>query len=187
MGGVVGDFAYARRLSAQLRRLLTPSMKQAFVANLAEEYRDFMMDCFQQSRSPYGDKWAPLKFRSSANGRGQKPLMNSGLMRAAATPIAVTATGWKVSVGRVYATTHQYGATIVPKRKKALRWAGASFTQVSKGKRGQHAKRSASGFVFARRVVIPARPFAPLNGMPPELDLRAKAAADDFMHAHFGG
>jgi phage gpG-like protein len=187
MGGVVGDFGKARKLGAQFRQLSTPSKKQAFVANLAEEYRDFMMDCFQQSRSPYGEKWAPLKFRSSANGRGQKPLMNSGLMRAAATPIAVTAAGWKVSVGRIYATTHQHGAVIVPKRKKVLRWAGASFTQVGKGTRGQHAKRSASGFVFARRVVIPARPFAPLNGMPPELDMRARAAADDFMRAHFGG
>jgi len=186
MGGVVGDFGKARKLSAQFKRLTTASWKKAFVQNLAEEYRDFMTYCFRRGESPYGDRWAPLKFRSSANGRGQKPLLNSGIMRGAVTPIGVSATGFKVSVGVKYATTHQYGATIRPKKAKALRFQGVSFKQGGRGTRRQSASRQGGGFVFVKKVVIPARPFAPLNGMPAELDARALEAADDFMRAHFG-
>jgi len=187
MGGVVGDFAAAERLSRQFSQLTTSAWKRAFVQNIAEEYRDFMTDCFRRSESPYGDRWAPLKFRSSANGRGQKPLLNSGIMRGAVTPINVTTTGFKVSVGVKYATTHQYGATIRPKKAKALRFQGVSFKQRGRGTRRQGASRKGGALVFVKKVVIPARPFAPLNGMPSELNSRAIEASDDFMREHFEG
>lgn len=51
----------------------------------------------------------------------------------------------EVFINRKYATTHEYGAVIVPVKKKALR-----FKPRGAG-RGQ--------YVFAKRVIIPARPY----------------------------
>lgn len=186
MGGVVGDFAEAEKLAQQFASLKTAKWKKAFVANLAEEYRDFMTERFRAGESPYGDKWVPLKFRSSANGKGQKPLADTGVMRGAITPINVTSSGFKVSVGVKYATTHQFGAVIVPKKAKALKFRGVSYKQVGKGTRRQHGKRRYSGWIFVRKVTIPARPFAPLQGIPAALAADVQDASDDFMEAHFG-
>jgi len=65
----------------------------------------------------------------------------------------------EVFINRKYATTHEYGAVIRPVRRKALR-----FKPRGAG-RGQ--------YVFARRVVIPARPY-----VQPALDKLATTGAN---------
>lgn len=186
MSGVVGDFGALLNLQVKLGALATPSARVSLCRNLAEEYRSFMTECFQSSKSPYGEAWAPLRFRKSSGGYGQKPLLNSGLMKGAIAPINVTATGFRVQVGRKFATTHQFGATIRPKQAKALRFAGVTFTQkVSKLGRRSTSKKWGN-FVFAKKVVIPPRPFAPLNGIPAELDSLFHEAADEFIRDHLG-
>ena len=198
MGAVTGDFGALGELEKKLRALATSSVRTDCVKNLAEEYRTFMLECFEEGRSPYGQTWAPLKFRHSVGGRGQKPLNGTGLMKGAATPINITDSGFRVQVGRKYATTHQYGATIVPRNAKALRFRGglvgsiggkqlhgtAYVRTVSKSGRAT-TKRLQGGFIFVKKVVIPARPFAPIDGIPPELDERMYEAADDFMQEYF--
>lgn len=46
-----------------------------------------------------------------------------------------------VGTGEIYAPVHEHGAVIVPRRASVLRWIGPT-----------------GGAIFARRVVIPARP-----------------------------
>ncbi len=195
--GVTGDFSVLARLGEQLKKIATPEARIDFSRNLAEEYRDFMMECFAEGRSPYGQSWAPLKFRHSVGGAGQKPLNGTGLMKGAATPVGITVNGFRVQVGKIYASTHQRGATIVPKNAKALRFRGglvgsiggrqlhgvAYVRTLSKSGRAT-TKRLQGGFIFVKKVVIPARPFAPIDGIPPELDQRVHEAADDFIQEY---
>ena len=185
MAGVRGDFPGLGRLAEHFMRIAGSDFKKNFMRNLAEEYGSFMKECFEKSESPYGEKWEEINWRLSVNGNKQKPLLDTGIMHMCITPVAVTENNFSISVGRIYASTHQFGAVIVPKRAKALSWEGVDYEQVNVGKRSQHATRTKTGRVFRKKVRIPARPFAPLNGMPPELDVRGKEAAEDFLVAFF--
>lgn len=181
MAGVTGDFGELAALIVGVERLAKPAARKELAQNLAEEYRDFMTECFREGRSPYGEAWAPLKFRTSAGGASQKPLADTGIMKGAATPIGVTADGFKVQVGKTYASTHQFGATIVPKAAKALRFRGVTYVPSKRG----GARRKYTGWIFVKRVVIPPRPFAPTFGMPAELQTRFDEAASEFMREIF--
>lgn len=182
MSGVTGDFAALEELAEKFRKLTTSEARIELSKNLAEEYTDFMVECFRESRSPYGQAWEPLRFRSSGGGRGQKPLLNSGLMRGATSPVDIREYGFTVQVGRDYASTHQKGATIVPRNAKALRFAGVIYEARGRGR----ARRKGTGFIFRKKVVVPARPFAPINGMPDELQERLDEAGSEFIHDYFG-
>lgn len=113
---------------------------------------------FRAGRSPYGQAWAPLKLRAG------QPLRDTGALQRS---ITMSATGNEVVIGtnRVGARVHQFGATIVPVRAKVLAFPGPG------------------GMIFAKRVVVPARPFMPINpagdmALPPswaEAGLKAMA------------
>ena len=112
MAALVGDTVQLEVLAQRVAKFGTAAQKVALVKVLGEEYRDFMSECFRDGRSPYGEKWLALKFRSSKGGAGQKPLLDTGLMRAACTYRDVTPSGFRVAVGLIYATTHQYADQI---------------------------------------------------------------------------
>jgi len=97
---------------------------------------------FRNSVSPYGQPWAPLKFRSG------KPLLDRGHLRDSVV-YQVSGDAVEVGTNRPGARLHQFGGTIVPKNKKMLHFMVG----------GQP--------VFVRQVTIPARPFMPLDGLPP--------------------
>lgn len=122
--------------------------------------------CFKLSVSPWGEPWAPLKFRAprrtnngkrlSATGRAQvkanaagapgKPLVNTGRLRSSIVAKA-DAKGVTIGTNVKGAATHQFGATIVPKTAKRLVFPGPN-----------------GALIFAKKVTIPARPFLPIRG-----------------------
>lgn len=105
---------------------------------------------FKFSRSPYGEPWEPLHIRAG------QPLRNSGRFQASIVPrVGGTGSEQYVEVGTNFgplsrggsiARVHQYGAVIKPRQAKFLRFMGSN------------------GYVFSKRVVIPARPFMPIKG-----------------------
>lgn len=124
---------------------------------------------FRGAQSPWGEPWAPLRWRAprttnsgtglsrtgraqaraNAAGRAGQPLRDTGrLLRsftAAPDREGVTVgTNARTASGVPYAAVHQFGATIVPRRGKFLVFPGPD-----------------GGLVFAKRVTIPARPFLP--------------------------
>lgn len=95
--------------------------------------------CFKLGVDPWGKPWAPLKFR-----KGQ-PLRDTGRLNRSIVS-RIDGSGVTVGTNVQYAPVHQFGATIAPKNKPWLVFPGPS------GK-----------LVFAKKVVVPARPFMPLR------------------------
>lgn len=94
---------------------------------------------FKNSKSPYGDTWKPLKYRDG------QPLRDKGLLQ---NSITYNAESDSVSIGTnaIQAKVQNFGAVIKPRTAKTLRF----FI-------GNRA-------VFAKQVVIPARPYMPIVG-----------------------
>ena len=186
MGSVSGDFDKLNELAQKLADLDSEENRTELSRSLAEEYRTFMLDCFSQQQSPYGQPWAPTKWRISEGGADQSVLSSSGMLRNAATPQNISASGFQITTGVKYATTHQYGATIVPKNAKALCFPGPVTYKQTVSKSGRKTTRKiSSGLVFAKKVVIPARPFAPLDGIPARLQEEFEAATYEFIKDYF--
>jgi len=190
MSGVTGDFAKLDMLVQRLGELKTPRLRKALVRNIAEEYVNFMKECFDQGHGPYDEVWAPLKFRTSDGGAAQKPLQDTGIMKDAIAPIDLNENGFRVHVTAEYASVHQGVngpfTVIEAKNKKCLVFRGVTYKQTVSAKTGRKStRRKYGGWIFVKRVIVPARPFAPLKGIPWELDESVKEAADEFMHKHF--
>lgn len=94
--------------------------------------------CFKLGIDPWGRPWQALKMRKG------KPLRKSGKLGRITS--RVDADGVTVGTNAKYAPVHQFGATITPKNKPRLAFKGPG------GK-----------LIFAKKVVIPARPFMPLR------------------------
>jgi phage virion morphogenesis protein len=94
---------------------------------------------FKSSSSPYGQAWAPLKFR-----KGQ-PLRDTGRLRNSITQ-QPDSDGVTVGTNVDFAAVHQFGAVIKPVKAKRLVFGNG-----------------AGGLVFAKQVRIPARPFLPID------------------------
>lgn len=95
--------------------------------------------CFKLGIDPWGSPWAKLKIR-----QGQ-PLRDTGRLNRSIVANA-DKTGVTIGTNVQYAPTHQFGATIVPKRAKRLVFPGPG-----------------GRMIFAKKVAIPARPFLPLR------------------------
>lgn len=122
--------------------------------------------CFKLGVDPWGNPWQALKFR-----KGQ-PLRDTGRLNRSIVS-RVDGSGVTVGTNVQYAPVHQFGATIVPKNKPWLVFPGP-----------------AGKLVFAKKVVVPARPFMPLRrgeetvALPPDWSARVTAALKDhFQHA----
>lgn len=115
-----GDFqaldSFAERLAAAAgsTKLISGAM--------AEQTIDLIRDGFTTSTDPYGRSWKPPILRAG------QPLRDTGGLQASWHTSDVTANGFRVSSGKVYAVYHQRGtglygphkARIVPVRAKAL-------------------------------------------------------------------
>jgi len=152
---------------------LAPALKFIEIATRSEHLRRF-----NESKSPDGIPWAPLAHRRVNSKGGDKPLLDTGTLRAS---IVVRATSEQVVVSsaHVSAGVHQFGATIVPKRAKFLtipltkeaRYAGSPrrFKRPlsprinkarTKGVMGEQVgTRFIPHFALVKQVVVPARPF----------------------------
>lgn len=97
--------------------------------------------CFLESRSPYGETWAPLKARKG------KPLVNDGHLQNS-IDYQVDSPSVVVGTNKVQATIQNFGGVIAAKNSQAL------FFMVGDRK------------VFVKSVTIPARQFMPTDGLP---------------------
>lgn len=120
---------------------------------------------FKLGVDPWGQPWKPIKWRAPRRGKGGRltkvgkaqalanlagspgqPLVDTGILRSSISSRA-DRTGVTVGTNQMpRAAVHQFGATIVPVKAKRLRFIGPS---------GQA--------IFAKKVVIPARPFLPIR------------------------
>lgn len=125
--------------------------------------------CFKLGIDPWGNPWQALKMR-----KGQ-PLRDTGRLNRSIVS-SVDATGVTVGTNVKYAPAHQFGATIEPKNKPRL---------VFKGPGGK--------LIFAKKAVIPARPFMPLRrdagvvALPPDWSARATAALKTYFLKRIDG
>lgn len=120
---------------------------------------------FKLGVSPWGRKWQAIKFRAprtgasgrpskvgrqqiaaNAGGKAGQPLVDTGALLRSITH-RVDPDGVTVGTNQLpRAAVHQFGATITPSKAKRLVFPGPT-----------------GRLIFARRVVIPARPYLPIR------------------------
>lgn len=113
---------------------------RAILEPIARKLQAFVWLGFKVSTSPYGEKWAPLKFRNG------QPLRDTGVLRNSLVP-RYGKDFFEFGTSHPGARVHQFGATIVPVKAKMLRF----FAKGSKIP------------IFRKSVTIPARPYMPLD------------------------
>lgn len=156
----IDDRIGSAKIAALQRALANP---RPLYASLGRVIVNRIRICFRLGIDPWGTPWLPLKLR-----KGQ-PLRDTGRLRNSITAQADDA-GVTVGTNVRYAPTHQFGATIVPKNKPRLAFKGPNGT-----------------VIFAKRVVVPARPFMPLRKfggppvLPPEWSVAASAAIRSYL------
>src|SRR5688572_10781060 len=128
--------ASAPLIKAQQNRKLLDVVGRAFVQRVRAGFRE--------SRSPDGVPWAPLKFRDG------RPLVDTGSFSYGITHRIKSATEVEIGGPEKWASVHQYGATIKPKKGQFLIFRPPGFKHP----------------IYARQVVIPARPFMPIGYLP---------------------
>lgn len=154
--------------------------------------------CFKLGIDPWGAPWKPIKFRAArrtdngaklskagraqvqanAGGGAGQPLRDTGrLMRSIVSKADATGatigTNLKVShKGRTHSlgAIHQFGAVVRPRSAPMLVFPGPN-----------------GAMVFAKRSVIPARPFLPIKtpGAPVVLPVQWSAAVSRTLRAYF--
>ena len=162
MTGVVIEFdadgVLSRLNGLNLRLLNLTSIMQA-VGEVVRASADL---AFTEGRDPYGAPWEPLSPVTIANRRQRSnvPLRDTGVL---ANSISVAAGRDSVSVGTnlEYAPTHQFGAA-----------------------QGQYGTTLRGGPIPWGDV--PARPFLPLNGLPPDDELDVLDAVRDGLEEALG-
>lgn len=132
-------------LQRKINALIKASQSQAMFKTIGTTVANRIRLCFRLGVDPWGNPWAPLKIR-----KGQ-PLVNRGIMRRSITSKADN-TGVTVGTnlkneGVNYPAVHQFGATIVPKKKGGmLAFPGAN-----------------GNIIFSKGVTIPKRSFMPIR------------------------
>lgn len=112
-----------RRVDALSRNRLAPALAKRMGAAAIKE----IADEFRESRDPYGQAWKPVqrnrtrdKRARAKNGRSDKPLIDTGRLRAAATaPSANQSSGTvvRVLIPVEYASYHQEGTRRIARRQ----------------------------------------------------------------------
>jgi len=153
------DITKLGRLSQRVQKFLNDATdKDVMLDAIGVALVSNVQTRFEQGRGPDGQPWAPVK-------RGGSPLVDSGLMRDSMT-YDVNGSTVRVGTNRIQAKTHQFGATIKPKKAKVL-----AFTVKGKA-------------VFAKQVTIPARPFLGIN--KDDINSIRGTIADHMLASHRG-
>ena len=169
---LVGD------LTQKALQLADPKVRDTLHRNLAIVAMAESKKCFTESRSPEGKPWIPLRHPRVRGGGGQKPLYNHGLLMGSITA-AVQDDQLIQSSNLEYASLHQFGGTITPKKGKYLAipltrqavTAGRPrnfptvlvFLKGPRGaalvERGLKGKPNIGHYALVTSVTVPARPF----------------------------
>lgn len=131
-----GNIGVVRDLASRVRQVGSPTFKGIVGARLGAAAMKLVADQFRASKDPYGRPWRSLVLR-----RGQ-PLRDIGRL-AASVNYQPTGDGFRLVIPVIYASTHQRGATIVPRSAGALRF------------------KAAGRFYTLRSVKIPRRQIVP--------------------------
>jgi len=137
------DGAGLRALARQLEEV--DGDKHAALEAIGEGWETTTKERFATGTAPDGTPWKPSRRALKRGGKGT--LVLSGDLRDSVTHDVVSDDTVEVGTNKLYAAAHQFGATIEPKAPGGvLRFKGAD-----------------GGWVSARRVVLPARPFIGWN------------------------
>jgi phage gpG-like protein len=127
MALVRADFGRLETLRRQATTLASPGFREELARRLAAAATKQLADQFRSSRDPYGNAWKPVfrnrardrRGRASARGgRGDKPLIDTGRLRAAAlAPPVVSGPMVSVSINVEYASYHQEGTSRIARRQ----------------------------------------------------------------------
>jgi phage gpG-like protein len=114
-------------------------------------------DQFKDGRDPYGNAWKKLAFRNG------QPLRDTGKLSAS---FMAKEEGDKVIVGTpiAYAPIHQKGMVITAKPNSA----GTNSIGKRYGSKALKFGNGSGGFIYAKKVTIPARPILPEEGKLPD-------------------
>lgn len=140
-----GDFAKLARLQSKIKALASSDTRLQHANVVGAAALTELQLGFRQSRDPYGKAWAPLLLRA-----GGKPLLDTGRLRSSFS-YQPRPSGFEIGTNFIGARTHQYGATIRPKRAKLLAFRGKIHGR----------KRQTTAFIFAKEVSIPKRQMVP--------------------------
>lgn len=138
----VEDLVYGQLLRRLART--DPQLWRELHRVMTEEFILQARQGFIEGRAPDGTPWR-------ANLEGTRPLLGRGRLRGSLQGVARPTEGRVFSNRRIfpYGSVHQRGAVIRPRRAKALRFSVQGRT------------------VYAKRAVIPQRPFLPEPGERP--------------------
>jgi len=129
------------------------------------EFHAWIILNLRRGVSFYREPFKPLSSITVQSRRkgSRLPLNDTGRL-AQSIRVEKLRTSLRLRAGVIYAFTHQFGAVITPKRAKAL-----TIPINPQARYGGWVK--GAKFIFAKRVVIPQRPFFPIpeRGLPPEL------------------
>lgn len=147
---VRGDFRRLDHLLKGLERLTRPGALVEVSRAAAEGAMGALHDRFRTATDPYGRRWEPSL---RAQLEGGQTLSDTGRLRRSFSVQNVSPRGFAIGTNVIYAATHQFGATIRPRRARFLRFRLAGGRRRRKGGQGP--------LVFAKEVRIPSRPFFP--------------------------
>jgi phage virion morphogenesis protein len=118
-------------------------LEQAALKNIGQQLVKSVRRRFSAQKAPDGTAWKPLNPEYAKGKRGTKMLQEQGMRSGLLGSIVYQVGPHRVAVGtnKIYAAIHQFGGTIVPRNGDFL------------------AFRMGGKVVFARKVVIPARPY----------------------------
>jgi len=155
---VVGDFAALDKMQRVILAMggKGPDAEQfryELLTNCAEAARDALEQSFIAGIDPYGRPWKALTSRTG------HPLRDTGILasswtRAGGGKFPITNEGFIVETNLIYATTHQYGATITAKNSPFL----VFFTRgvpTARNKRGDKQWHRLKSVTVPRRQMIP--------------------------------
>lgn len=201
---VRGDTRKLKALVKALASLSDDDGRRELTGQIAEEAIDQVKLGFEEQRDPYG---APWKRPQLADG-DRKTLRDTGrLMNSLSRAHNLRADSFRIGTNAIYAAVHQYGATIVPVRAKALRFpiqTGTFVIRRRKTRRFESAGRGATAnlpagatgmsashgklfsFAFARKVRIPARPYMPESELPQSWLEGFGKTANAYLRSKFG-
>ncbi|ADH63792.1 hypothetical protein Mesil_1917 [Allomeiothermus silvanus DSM 9946] len=160
---VSGSFGDLDGLIRRLGRMAQPAFAAGLAKSLGQAALNQIDESFAGQRDPWDRPWKP-SIRAETTG-GQTLRQSARLQRSMTSQTALTTgpAGFEVGTNVQYAAAHQYGATIRPRKAKALRF--------KLGKR----------FVQTNRVEVPPRPFIPEPVLSPRWERALEAAAGAYL------
>jgi phage gpG-like protein len=158
----------ARELERKLNALGNSLSSKRLLLNIGNDLVEGVIaDQFKQGRDPYGNAWKKLAFR-----QGQ-PLRDTGLLSAS---FMAKVEGDKVIVGTpvAYALIHQKGMVITAKPHDS----GTNSIGKRYGAKALKFK-GGGGFIYAKKVTIPARQILPEGNLPVSYRLSIEATVKE--------